>query len=113
MSALSALAGMFPPSANDNWNSNILWQPIPVHTVSFQPDYLFTVATCQKLISITSKYRRDSYEVRSIFSEYANEIKYWEKMSGLNLTSTYDIYKLYDTLCTEKEQNKRFVNFEF
>jgi hypothetical protein len=36
MSALSNMAGLWPPTTSDpksEWNSDIAWQPIPVHTI--------------------------------------------------------------------------------
>uniref|UniRef100_A0A8D2Q8Q2 acid phosphatase n=1 Tax=Varanus komodoensis TaxID=61221 RepID=A0A8D2Q8Q2_VARKO len=33
MSAQVNLAGMYPPTGSQSWNSAIYWQPIPVHTV--------------------------------------------------------------------------------
>lgn len=33
MSAYSNLAGLYEPSKKKNWNENILWTPIPVHTL--------------------------------------------------------------------------------
>uniref|UniRef100_A0A670YVA4 acid phosphatase n=1 Tax=Pseudonaja textilis TaxID=8673 RepID=A0A670YVA4_PSETE len=33
MSAEVVLAGLFPPSAEEEWNPDIHWQPIPVHTM--------------------------------------------------------------------------------
>jgi len=36
MSALSNMAGMWPPTPEDpksQWDSNLAWQPIPVHTI--------------------------------------------------------------------------------
>lgn len=40
MSAQSILAGFYPPIGNRVWNRNILWQPIPVHTMPVSMDYL-------------------------------------------------------------------------
>lgn len=33
MSAYCNLAGLYEPKENLNWNPNILWNPIPVHTI--------------------------------------------------------------------------------
>lgn len=32
MSAEANLAGLYPPISNEIWDSDIKWQPIPVHT---------------------------------------------------------------------------------
>lgn len=49
----------------------------------------------------------NSKEYQRIFTEYADRIKYWSKMSGLNLKTTYDVYQLFNIIMIEKEQNKR------
>lgn len=33
MSAAALLAGMFPPEGNQIWNDQLIWQPIPIHSV--------------------------------------------------------------------------------
>lgn len=41
MSAELVLAAMFPPSDREMWNEfNFTWQPIPVHTVPVDQDYV-------------------------------------------------------------------------
>lgn len=32
MSGMCLLAGLFPPTGDQIWNSQLLWQPIPVHS---------------------------------------------------------------------------------
>jgi len=40
MSAYSNLAGMFPAEGSQVWNEKLLWQPIPVHTIPQEMDYV-------------------------------------------------------------------------
>ncbi|KAF3827136.1 hypothetical protein GH733_002622 [Mirounga leonina] len=40
MSAMTNLAGLFPPEGISVWNPSLPWQPIPVHTLSLSEDRL-------------------------------------------------------------------------
>jgi len=40
MSALCNLAGLFPPQGSQVWKTDLLWQPVPVHTVPDKSDYV-------------------------------------------------------------------------
>lgn len=33
MSGGTLLAGMFPPTEDETWNPDLLWQPIPLHSL--------------------------------------------------------------------------------
>ena len=49
MSALSNLAGLYPPKGSQVWNPHLLWQPIPVHTRPLAEDNLLSShAECPK-----------------------------------------------------------------
>lgn len=110
MSVQAALAGLFMPTETEKWNETILWQPIPVHTIPRNQDYMIAIKNnCPKYKQLIAKYLNESKELQRIFTEHADEIALWSEKSGVNLTSTYDIYWLYNTIDIEKEQNKRFV----
>lgn len=40
MSALCTMAGLFPPTDDEVWNEELDWQPIPIHSVPSEEDYL-------------------------------------------------------------------------
>ena len=45
MSAYSNLAGMFPPSISEMLNGTLPWQPISVHSVDADKDFVREVKT--------------------------------------------------------------------
>lgn len=107
MSAQALLAALFKPTKEEEWNDEIQWQPIPVHVLPRQSDHMIAIEhNCPKYKHLLAKYSKESKEIQRIYTEYAEEISFWSRMSGANLTGTYDIYQLFNTLEIEKEQNK-------
>lgn len=53
MSAQLVSAGIFRPYRDDIWNSKLMWQPIPIHTVPVNEDYmLYEDANCPKFFQL-------------------------------------------------------------
>ena len=66
MSAMSNLAGLYPPKGNQVWNPDILWQPIPVHTRPLAEDNLLSShARCPKFENLL-KELMESQEIQGM-----------------------------------------------
>lgn len=104
MSALANLAGLFAPSAAEVWNEEILWQPIPVHTIRDENDDAYK--DCPKYNVEYEKYVKESAEVQRVYADYADLFAYWTEMCGLNITTTSDVYRLHNALLVEQQNNK-------
>ncbi|XP_031637759.1 lysosomal acid phosphatase-like [Contarinia nasturtii] len=107
MSALANLAGLFPPHAEEKWNEDIAWQPIPVHTIPPNLDYVLRApGDCPRYSAALKKYKKESPEVLGILKENKENILYWSKMCGSNLTTIDDISQVYDILNIQRQHNK-------
>ncbi|XP_031629659.1 prostatic acid phosphatase-like [Contarinia nasturtii] len=107
MSALANLAGLFPPHAEEIWHEDIAWQPIPVHTMPLKLDYvLHGSSNCPRYSAAFEKYQNESPEVLRILKENRENILYWSKMCGSNLTTIDEIAELYLVLIVQMQHNK-------
>lgn len=111
MSALLALAGLFPPTEEEVWNQNLQWQPIPVHVVPLSSDNVMLGArNCPKYDNLYNAYVNESPEVQQIHEKYGSFFKYLTRMCGQNVTSIGDACEIHDTMKIEKDRNKMLVS---
>lgn len=116
------LAGLYPPNSLQKWNSHLNWQPITTDYVLQEQDILLNrVYICK---SIEEEHNRilNQPEVMKRMKSYKNLTKELTHLSGINITTSRDIFTLYcDLICLkhmefdlpswvdEYLQNKQFL----
>lgn len=103
MSAQCNAAGLFEPLSTDQrWNAYIdNWQPIPVHTVRLDEDFLvYQSIPCAKSDQQQSEYLQ-SEEVLAEFQKHSQLCKYLEENSGSKIQNVGDLYVIAEALLIE------------
>lgn len=82
-SAYCNLAGLYPPTGDDVWNAQLAWQPIPVHTVPLNRDYLLA-AFLPPCPVFDEEYKKilESAPVRKLFNDHKENINYLLRNAG-------------------------------
>lgn len=107
MSAQASLAGLYPPEGDQIWNENILWQPIPVHTLPKNADQmLIGTQPCPKFMLLLAKQLEESPEIRALYGKYGKRFPYWTQQSGMNIATPIDVFLIFNVLLSEREHNK-------
>lgn len=102
MSAAACLAGMFPPKEQQIWNSNLLWQPIPINMLAKDVDtkLFHTLKMCKLGKELYNEYL-SSEEVQQISRTYQQALDYAKFYCGATTNNiftqaqrTYDSFSL-------------------
>nr|XP_011754330.1 prostatic acid phosphatase [Macaca nemestrina] len=107
MSAMTNLAALFPPEGVSIWNPNLLWQPIPVHTVPLSEDQLLYLPfrNCPRFQELGSE-TLTSEEFQKRLHPYKDFIATLGKLSGFHDKDLFGIWsKIYDPLYCESVHN--------
>lgn len=111
MSAESNLAGLYPPTKNNQWNTNIGWQPIPVHTVPQTEDALLSShAECPRYFELQDELLK-SQNFSDIYEENRKLFEYISANAGANVTNVVELDYIYDTLYIEFLNNLTLPNW--
>ena len=107
MSAQSNLAGLYPPSGYWEWDSDLAWQPIPVHTLPMEMDkLLFNHHTeCPRLDEKKKQLKSSSY-MKSIYDDNKDLFDYISAHSGWSVKTVEKLDFIYDSLLVETKNNK-------
>uniref|UniRef100_A0A1I8I0A6 Lysosomal acid phosphatase n=1 Tax=Macrostomum lignano TaxID=282301 RepID=A0A1I8I0A6_9PLAT len=102
MSAQSCLAGLFPPVGDQRWNSQLPWQPIPVHTVPKAKDYLLEAPDfpCPERERQFKQVNADPARLQ-FYRPYADFLKRLSAGAGMAVTPA-SVHKVLDTLWINK-----------
>lgn len=113
MSALANLAGLFPPKRNQEWNTDILWQPIPVHTIPENLDYV--LAGKKKCPEYDLEYGLylQSEEFKKLNETFKDLMEYLSISTGEKMDNFPDILTLYGTLIVQESNNKTYVLYVY
>lgn len=106
MSAESVMAAMFPPEGEQIWNDDLLWQPVPIHTVPTQLDTIVYIKRpCPSLDQAKQSYFASAEMVETL-AKYEQLFKYLEDNAGTPINTISQASDLYDTLWIEHLKNK-------
>ncbi|XP_046545921.1 lysosomal acid phosphatase-like isoform X1 [Haliotis rubra] len=105
MSAYSNLAGLYPPSGDQVWNSNIPWQPIPVHTRPEVEDNMLAMQEpCKKYDQIEAA-NFASNRIKQLMAGNQEFLQLLSRETGFKPFNVRDILPVADTLYCEKVHN--------
>ncbi|XP_023941635.1 prostatic acid phosphatase isoform X2 [Bicyclus anynana] len=105
MSAQANAAGMYPPSGDAVWNPNLLWQPIPVHTLPEKWDQI--LAMKRKCVPYDQEKQRymNSVTYKEKLEKYQSLMEYTTVNSGKKIKNFEDINDIYNILYVETLYN--------
>lgn len=111
MSAEASLAGLYPPQPAQRWDSDLSWQPIPVHTMPEKEDYLIAMKkSCPKYDVLKDKLLK-SKEFVDLNYKFRNLMNYVSKHSGSTIDSFEKLEYIYNTLFIESINNFSLPNW--
>lgn len=105
MSALADLSGFYPPVGRDVWNSDINWQPIPVHTVPEKLDELLAAKKSCPVYDNELKRLYKSPEFKAFDKKFKPIYKYLTKHTGKTVDSLQSVQNIFSCLFIEEINN--------
>ncbi|XP_034828972.1 prostatic acid phosphatase-like [Maniola hyperantus] len=93
MTALTALAAMYPPPTAQRWNPFLNWQPVPYNTEPHEDDDLLYYYNCPRYLHLRAKVYR-SPEVQKWLKPYESLFNFLSLKTGTNISTPEDVFYL-------------------
>lgn len=90
-SAYANLAALYPPAGGQIWNENLLWQPIPVHTMPGSVDYALgaDLSFCPRYLRLSAELM-DSPEIVQFVRQHQDILDYIANNTNSHPVGVYD-----------------------
>jgi lysosomal acid phosphatase len=106
MSAQSNLAGLYPPTGADVWNTDVKWQPIPVHTIPEKEDYVLAAKKFCETYDYALNKLKKSDEYQELNKKLSGLYQYLSNNTGMVVNTLETVQNIYSCLYIEDTNNK-------
>ncbi|KAL4715193.1 hypothetical protein ACJJTC_012240 [Scirpophaga incertulas] len=93
MTALTALAALYPPLPAQKWNPALDWQPIPYNTIAPKLDDLLYWYWCPRYLWLRDQIY-EYPEMKALIKPYEKLFSYMSEHTGRNITKPEDVFYL-------------------
>ncbi|XP_028029190.1 prostatic acid phosphatase-like [Bombyx mandarina] len=93
MTALTAMAGLYPPEPEQRWNPTLNWQPVPYNTPPRDEDDLLYYYNCPRYIALRDE-TASLPEIQDLLAPYKDLFQYLEQHTKTNITTSEDVFYL-------------------
>ncbi|EFN78071.1 Testicular acid phosphatase-like protein [Harpegnathos saltator] len=102
MSLQLALAGLYPPQGNQQWNPDLNWFGIPTNYMPGKVDLMRS--SCPSYAAALEEVKNTN-EIRDKVAFYHDFFKFLSRKTGLTITEPMQVYELYNGLTAQKSMN--------
>lgn len=106
MSASANMAGLFPPTTEQIWNEDLIWQPIPIYSIPKPIDHLIGTSRDCHLYNFLYKKNFETEKYKEERLKYKALYDYFGEKSGQTMEDPDNIIYLQDTLYVHMLKNK-------
>ncbi|XP_068979221.1 venom acid phosphatase Acph-1-like isoform X2 [Bombus flavifrons] len=104
MSLQLVLAGLYHPTPLQTWNENLSWMPIPIYYMPEKIDNILKFDVSPLYMKAVDEVRNTEEILRKLLS-YRDLFKLLSEKTGLNITTTYMAYEVYNQLVAKETMN--------